>query len=130
MTADTPPDDYRAFLDRQDVATLRDWALHVARERRDVGFLWELTKHLPATEDLNRDWALLDPSTPSVTSAGCSPTSATRRPAPRSPTSCGCATSNTCSTMPASTATTRTPTGRAAGKEQVDDLFWWRRLRG
>jgi hypothetical protein len=61
MTADTSQDDYRDFLDRQEVATLRDWALHVAREHKDVGFLWDLTKHLPATEDLNRDWALLDP---------------------------------------------------------------------
>ena len=54
-------DDYRAFLDAQAVATLRDWALQVARDRRDVGFLWELTKHLPSTEDANRDWAVLDP---------------------------------------------------------------------
>jgi hypothetical protein len=61
MTADTSRDDYRAFLDRQQITTLRDWALHVARERRDVGFLWDLLKHLPATEDLNRDEALLDP---------------------------------------------------------------------
>ena len=53
--------DYRAFLEAQDVPTLRDWALQVARDRRDVGFLWELTKHLPSTEDANRDWAVLDP---------------------------------------------------------------------
>ena len=61
MTADTSLDDYRAFLERQELATLRDWALHLARERRDVGFLWDLVKHLPVTEDLNRDEALLDP---------------------------------------------------------------------
>ena len=53
--------DYRAFLEAQEVSTLRDWALKVARDRRDVGFLWELTKHLPSTEDANRDWAVLDP---------------------------------------------------------------------
>jgi hypothetical protein len=61
MTTDTPTGDYRAFLEAQQVPTLRDWALDLARERRDVGFYWELTKHLPATEDLNRDWATLDP---------------------------------------------------------------------
>ena len=53
--------DYRAFLEAQQVSTLRDWALAVARERRDVGFLWELAKHLPSTEDANRDWAAYDP---------------------------------------------------------------------
>jgi hypothetical protein len=63
MTADTSRDDYRAFLDRQEVETLRDWALHLARERKDVGFLWDLVKHLPATGDLNRDEAVLDPFT-------------------------------------------------------------------
>jgi hypothetical protein len=61
MTADAPTDDYQAFLERQDVSTLRDWALEVAREHRDVGFLWDLTKHLPSIEDANRDWATLDP---------------------------------------------------------------------
>ncbi len=61
MTADAPADDYRAFLERQQVARLRDWALEVAREHRDVGFLWDLAKHLPATEDANRDWAAYDP---------------------------------------------------------------------
>jgi hypothetical protein len=54
-------DDYRAFLDAKDLPTLRDWALQVARERRDVGFLWDLTKHLPDTEELNLDWAALNP---------------------------------------------------------------------
>jgi hypothetical protein len=54
-------DGYRGFLERQPVATLRDWALEVARQRRDLGFLWDLTKHLPSTEDVNRDWAELDP---------------------------------------------------------------------
>jgi hypothetical protein len=61
MTTDTSQDDYRAFLERQDVTTLRDWALRLARERKDVGFVWDLVKHLPATEDLNRDEAVLDP---------------------------------------------------------------------
>jgi hypothetical protein len=56
-----PHGDYRAFLEAQEVATLRDWALEVARERRDVGFVWELVKHLPSTEDANRDWAAYDP---------------------------------------------------------------------
>jgi len=61
MTADAPTDDYRAFLERQDVPTLRDWALEVAREHRDIGFLWDLAKHLPSIEDANRDWAAFDP---------------------------------------------------------------------
>jgi hypothetical protein len=61
MTTDTPAGDYRAFLEAQQVPTLRDWALDLARERRDVGFYWELAKHLPATEDANRDWAAYDP---------------------------------------------------------------------
>ena len=53
--------DYRAFLDAQQLTTLRDWALHLARERRDVGFLWDLTKHLQDTEDVNTNWAAYDP---------------------------------------------------------------------
>jgi hypothetical protein len=61
MTTDTPTGDYRAFLEAQPVPTLRDWALDLARDRRDVGFYWELAKHLPATEDANRDWAAYDP---------------------------------------------------------------------
>jgi hypothetical protein len=61
MTTAAPTGDYRAFLEAQDVATLRDWALEVARERRDVGFYWDLVKHLPSTEDANRDWAAYDP---------------------------------------------------------------------
>jgi hypothetical protein len=61
MTSDPPAGDYRAFLDAQDVPTLRDWSLDLARERRDVGFFWDLAKHLPATEDANRDWAAYDP---------------------------------------------------------------------
>ncbi|HZD38420.1 MAG TPA: hypothetical protein VE664_07250 [Actinomycetes bacterium] len=54
-------DDYRRFLEAQELRTLRDWALELARERRDVGFLWDLAKHLPDTEDANRDWAAYDP---------------------------------------------------------------------
>jgi hypothetical protein len=61
MTSDAGTAGYRAFLEAQDVQTLRDWALEVARERRDVGFYWELAKRLPATEDANRDWAAYDP---------------------------------------------------------------------
>jgi hypothetical protein len=61
MTTDTHTDDYRAFLEAQDLPTLRDWALQLARERRDVGFLWDLIKHLPDTEDANTDWAAEDP---------------------------------------------------------------------
>jgi hypothetical protein len=63
MTTDTPAGsaDYRDFLEAQDVATLRDWSLDLARERHDVGFFWDLAKHLPATEDANRDWATYDP---------------------------------------------------------------------
>jgi hypothetical protein len=54
-------DHYRAFLEDQELTTLRDWALHLARERRDVGFLWGLAKHLPDTEAANTDWAAYDP---------------------------------------------------------------------
>ena len=61
MTSHAAPDDYRRFLDGQDLPTLRDWALDLARNRRDVAFLWDLTKHLPETQDVNRDWAVLDP---------------------------------------------------------------------
>lgn len=61
MTTDAHTDEYRAFLEAQDLPTLRDWALHLARERRDVGFLWDLIKHLPDTEDANTDWAAEDP---------------------------------------------------------------------
>jgi hypothetical protein len=61
MTSDAGTAGYRTFLEAQDVPTLRDWALEVARDRRDVGFYWELAKHLPSTEDANRDWAAYDP---------------------------------------------------------------------
>jgi len=61
MSTDARNDEYRSFLEDQDVATLRDWALHLARERRDVGFLWDLSKHLPDTEDANTNWAAYDP---------------------------------------------------------------------
>jgi hypothetical protein len=61
MTTEAQTGDYRAFLEAQDVSTLRDWALEVAREHRDVGFYWDLAKHLPSTEDANRDWAAYDP---------------------------------------------------------------------
>jgi hypothetical protein len=54
-------DDYRAFLETQPVPTLRDWAMEVARDRRDVGFYWDVAKHLPSTGDANRDWAAYDP---------------------------------------------------------------------
>ena len=61
MTTDAQTSGYRSFLEAQPVPTLRDWALEVARERRDVGFYWDLAKHLPSTEDANRDWATYDP---------------------------------------------------------------------
>jgi hypothetical protein len=61
VSGGAPPGDYRAFLEAQEVATLRDWALEIARERRDVGFVWELVKHLRSTEDANRDWAAYNP---------------------------------------------------------------------
>jgi hypothetical protein len=54
-------DDYRRFLDTQSLETLRDWSLELARERRDVGFLWDLVKHLPDNYQANRDWAVFDP---------------------------------------------------------------------
>jgi hypothetical protein len=61
MTTDTSNDEYRAFLESQPVATLRDWALHLARERRDVEFLWDLSKFLPDTQTINTDWAAENP---------------------------------------------------------------------
>jgi hypothetical protein len=61
MSTDARNDEYRSFLEDQPVETLRDWALHLARQRRDVGFLWDLSKHLPDTEDANTDWAAEDP---------------------------------------------------------------------
>ena len=61
MTTDAQTGDYRAFLEAQPVPTLRDWALEVARDNRDVGFYWDVAKHLPDTEDANRNWAAYDP---------------------------------------------------------------------
>jgi hypothetical protein len=61
MTQSTHTDDYRAFLEAQELTTLRDWALSLAREHRDVGFLWDLAKHLPDTEAANTEWAAYDP---------------------------------------------------------------------
>ena len=61
MTTDAQTGDYRAFLESQDVPTLRDWALELARDNRDVGFYWDVAKHLPSTEEANRDWAAYDP---------------------------------------------------------------------
>ena len=61
MTTDAQTGDYRAFLETQDVPTLRDWALEVAKDKRDVGFYWDVAKHLPDTQDANLDWAAYDP---------------------------------------------------------------------
>ena len=61
MTTDAQAGDYRGFLEAQDVDTLRDWALELARDNHDVGFYWDVAKHLPSTEDANQDWAVLDP---------------------------------------------------------------------
>ena len=61
MSTDAQNDEYRSFLEDQELVTLRDWALHLAREHRDVGFLWDLSRHLPDTEDLTIDLAALDP---------------------------------------------------------------------
>jgi hypothetical protein len=61
MSTDARNDEYRDFLQEQELPTLRDWALRLARERHDVGFLWDLSKHLPDTEDANTDWAAYDP---------------------------------------------------------------------
>lgn len=58
MTADGH---YRDFLEAQSLPTLRDWALHLARERRDLAFVWDLVKQLPDTHEANRDWAVYDP---------------------------------------------------------------------
>jgi hypothetical protein len=55
------PTDYRTFLEQQPLPTLRDWALDLARERRDVAFLWDVVKQLPDTHEANQDWAVLDP---------------------------------------------------------------------
>ena len=61
MSPESTLDDYRAFLDGQELATLRDWALEVAGDRRDVAFLWRLAKHLPSTGDVERELSALDP---------------------------------------------------------------------
>ena len=61
LSSDAQTGDYRSFLEAQPVTTLRDWALEVARDNRDVGFYWDVAKHLPSTEDANRDWAAYDP---------------------------------------------------------------------
>ena len=53
--------DYDDFLERQDLPTLRDWSLELARQRRDVAFLWDVVKQLPDTHEANRDWAVFDP---------------------------------------------------------------------
>ena len=65
MTADTPAatGGYRAFLEAQEVPTLRDWSLELARERRDVGFFWDLAKHLPASDDVATDDSFSGPGT-------------------------------------------------------------------
>jgi hypothetical protein len=52
---------YRRFLDQQQLQTLRDWALEMAKDKLDVRFLWDLAKHLPDNYEQNRDWAVLDP---------------------------------------------------------------------
>lgn len=61
MSTDARNDEYRGFLEDQELETLRDWALQFARQHRDLGFLWDLSKHLPDTEDANTDWAAEDP---------------------------------------------------------------------
>ncbi|HEV3399369.1 MAG TPA: hypothetical protein VHS79_19555 [Actinomycetes bacterium] len=61
LSPDAQTGDYRSFLEAQPVTTLRDWALEVAKDNRDVGFYWDVAKHLPSTEEANRDWAAYDP---------------------------------------------------------------------
>ncbi len=61
LSPDAQTGDYRSFLEAQPVTTLRDWALEVAKNNRDVGFYWDVAKHLPSTEEANRDWAAYDP---------------------------------------------------------------------
>ena len=56
-----PDDAYFAYLERQDLFTLRDHALDLAKRRRDVAFLWDLVKQMPDTHEANRDWAVYDP---------------------------------------------------------------------
>jgi hypothetical protein len=58
MTADA---EYRTFLEQQPLPTLRDWALDLAKEHKDLGFLWDVVKQLPDTHEANQDWAVLDP---------------------------------------------------------------------
>ena len=58
MTADA---EYRTFLEQQPLPTLRDWALGLAKDRKDLGFLWDVVKQLPDTHEANQDWAVLDP---------------------------------------------------------------------
>src|SRR4029453_2480298 len=52
---------YWDFLEAQSLTTLRDWALHLARERRDVAFVWDLVKELPDTHEANLDGGVYDP---------------------------------------------------------------------
>ena len=61
MTTDAQTGDYRSFLEAQPVPVLRDWALELAKDKHDVGFYWEVAKHLPSTEEANLDWATYDP---------------------------------------------------------------------
>ncbi len=51
----------RAQFDRLDLPELRDLALTRARERHDVGFLWDLVKHLPSNYAATLDLAAYDP---------------------------------------------------------------------
>ena len=61
LSSDAQTSDYRSFLEAQPVTTLRDWALEVAKDKHDVGFYWEVAKHLPDTQEANLDWATYDP---------------------------------------------------------------------
>jgi predicted GTPase len=61
MTTDAQTGDYRSFLEAQPVPVLRDWALELAKDRHDVGFYWDVAKHLPSTAEVNLDWATYDP---------------------------------------------------------------------
>ena len=61
MTTDAQTGDYRSFLEAQPEPVLRDWALELAKDKHDVGFYWDVAKHLPSTEEVNLDWAAYDP---------------------------------------------------------------------
>jgi hypothetical protein len=56
-------DAVRADLDSLSTDELRARAIKLAERRRDVGFFWDLAKHLPASQDASTDDGFSGPST-------------------------------------------------------------------